>query len=91
MPPLHKRGFALFFTGLSGGGKTTTAHAVIQRLNGTRSHVRGLPHAMTSVARHPTCASCLTRCRPDADTTHHVFGWRCCSHALVKGSGFQHL
>jgi len=34
MPPLHKRGFALFFTGLSGGGKTTIAHGLIQRLAG---------------------------------------------------------
>lgn len=34
MPPLYKRGFALFFTGLSGGGKTTIAHGLIQRLAG---------------------------------------------------------
>jgi len=34
MPPLHQRGFALFFTGLSGGGKTTIAHALLQRLSG---------------------------------------------------------
>lgn len=33
-PPLHQRGFALLFTGLSGGGKTTIAHGLIQRLSG---------------------------------------------------------
>lgn len=33
-PPLHKRGFGLLFTGLSGGGKTTIAHGLIQRLGG---------------------------------------------------------
>jgi sulfate adenylyltransferase len=32
MPPTHKRGFALFFTGLSGGGKTTISHGLITRL-----------------------------------------------------------
>ncbi len=31
-PPRPKRGFVLFFTGLSGGGKTTIAHALQARL-----------------------------------------------------------
>lgn len=31
-PPTHKRGFTIFFTGLSGGGKTTISHALMQRL-----------------------------------------------------------
>lgn len=32
-PPNHQRGFTLFFTGLSGAGKSTIANALIQRLN----------------------------------------------------------
>ena len=32
MPPLHRRGFVLFFTGLSGGGKTTITRGLISRL-----------------------------------------------------------
>ena len=31
-PPLHERGFAVFFTGLSGGGKTTVSAALVARL-----------------------------------------------------------
>lgn len=31
-PPKNKRGFAILFTGLSGGGKTTISHALIKRL-----------------------------------------------------------
>ena len=31
MPPLHSRGFVLLFTGLSGGGKTTMAAALLDR------------------------------------------------------------
>lgn len=31
-PPREKRGFAVFFTGLSGGGKTTITHALLARL-----------------------------------------------------------
>ena len=31
-PPRPRRGFAIFFTGLSGGGKTTISHALISRL-----------------------------------------------------------
>lgn len=32
-PPNHQRGFTLFFTGLSGAGKSTIANALIQRLH----------------------------------------------------------
>ncbi len=31
-PPLEKRGFAIFFTGLSGSGKTTITSALIEKL-----------------------------------------------------------
>ena len=31
-PPKPKRGFTVFFTGLSGSGKTTISHALVQRL-----------------------------------------------------------
>ncbi len=31
-PPLDKRGFAIFFTGLSGSGKTTITSALIEAL-----------------------------------------------------------
>ncbi len=31
-PPLDKRGFAIFFTGLSGSGKTTITSALIETL-----------------------------------------------------------
>lgn len=31
-PPMSKRGFVLFFTGLSGSGKTTVAHALVPTL-----------------------------------------------------------
>lgn len=31
-PPKNRRGFAILFTGLSGGGKTTISHALIKRL-----------------------------------------------------------
>jgi sulfate adenylyltransferase len=33
MPPLYKRGFVIFFTGLSGGGKTTITTGLISRLS----------------------------------------------------------
>ncbi|OGT62156.1 MAG: adenylyltransferase [Gammaproteobacteria bacterium RIFCSPLOWO2_02_FULL_42_14] len=32
-PPKHKQGFTLFFTGLSGSGKSTIANALIQKLH----------------------------------------------------------
>jgi sulfate adenylyltransferase len=32
MPPLHSRGFAIFFTGFSGSGKTTISAAIIARI-----------------------------------------------------------
>lgn len=32
MPPTSQRGFCIFFTGLSGSGKTTISHAVVSRL-----------------------------------------------------------
>eukprot|EP01138_Halocafeteria_seosinensis_P001703 gb/GECG01001746.1/.p1 GENE.gb/GECG01001746.1/~~gb/GECG01001746.1/.p1 ORF type:complete len:945 (+),score=108.62 gb/GECG01001746.1/:1-2835(+) len=31
-PPKHKRGFAIFFSGLSGGGKTTVSQALIAKI-----------------------------------------------------------
>lgn len=31
-PPLHKRGFTVFFTGLSGAGKSTIAHMLVSKL-----------------------------------------------------------
>ena len=32
LPPLSKRGFTIFFTGLSGSGKSTIANAVLTKL-----------------------------------------------------------
>jgi len=72
-PPLHKRGFCLWFTGLSGAGKTTIADVLLVRL---MEHGRQVTSLDGDVVRTHLSKG-LGFSKEDRDTNILRIGWVC--------------
>lgn len=87
-PPKPQRGFTIFFTGLSGSGKTTISHALIQRLTAANP-ARPITVRRSTQPRYQNTAACVLTCCCLLVCTRSLMAMLCaptCPRALASPS-----